>query len=141
MCVRLCMFGYITHPDNMSLSAVSPAVSEQVRPVVTLPESAGLQIKAPDVQTSPLNTSGVLARGRTHDMLWFLEQAGCFLLQGRGMITRMEQPCLKVCFCLLRLWEILTCAIMLFLFDEFKGLDYVLNWLCNEKWDYCMMKW
>lgn len=73
------MRGYITRPENVSLFAVSPATSERVRPVVTLPEAAGLQIKAA-AHASPLNTPGVLARGRTHDVLRFAEQASCFLL-------------------------------------------------------------
>lgn len=74
------MCGYITRPENVSLFAVSPAMSERVRPVVTLPEAAGLQIKAAAAHTPPLNTPGVLARGRTHDVLRFAEQASCFLL-------------------------------------------------------------
>lgn len=74
------MFGYITGPDEVSLFAVSqsvsPAVSEQLRPAVTLPDSAGLQRLRP-----PLKTSGVLARGLAHDVLRVVGQPSCVVLR------------------------------------------------------------
>lgn len=85
----LCTFGYITGPDEVSLFAVSPVECERISPVVTLPESAGLQNKAAAAHMPPLNTSGVLARGHAHDALRFVGQASCFVLRRSGGIARL----------------------------------------------------
>lgn len=74
------MFGYASGPDEVSLFAVSPAVewaAQAGRDSARICRAA--EIKAAAVHAPPLNTSGVLARGRARDVLRFVEQASCFV--------------------------------------------------------------